>query len=86
MNETKKEIFGDDPDIKLTPSSSKKIKVWALAGELGFTIAIPIVVLAILGRLGDKYLNTSPLLLLLGVLLSIFISSYLIYKKISEII
>lgn len=82
----KKEIFGNDPNIKLTPSSSKSINAWALAFELGYTIAIPIVVFAFLGRLADKYLNTSPFLLLLGIMISIFLSSFLIVKKMKEIL
>ncbi|MBI5466123.1 MAG: AtpZ/AtpI family protein [Candidatus Kerfeldbacteria bacterium] len=53
----------------------------ALAWDLGYTIAIPLVVLALLGRLADRYLNTSPWLLLTGVLLSIVVSSWLIIKK-----
>lgn len=54
---------------------------WSLAWELGYMIAIPIVVLALGGRFLDKKLGTAPWLLLLGVLVSISVSSYLIYKK-----
>ncbi len=81
-----KEIFGENPDIKLTPESSKKIKVWSLAFQIGYTIAIPIIVFALIGRFADKYLNTSPIFLLLGILISIFVSSFIVYKKVGEII
>ena len=64
---------------------SRQFKAWSLAGQLGYMIAIPIVVFALLGRLADKYAGTSPWLLLLGILLSIFISTYLIYKKTAEV-
>ena len=57
-----------------------------LAWQLGYTIAVPIVVLALVGRFLDKKLGTSPWLLLLGILLSIAISSWAIYKKTLDII
>jgi F0F1-type ATP synthase assembly protein I len=82
----KKEIFGNHPDIKLTPDSSKKIKVWSLAFELGYSIAIPIVVFALIGRFIDKYLNTSPIFLLAGIIVSIFVSSFMILRKMKEIL
>lgn len=59
---------------------------WQLAWELGYTIAIPIVLLALLGRWADRMLGTSPWLLLLGVLLSTVISSFIVYRKISRIL
>ncbi|MDP3245090.1 MAG: AtpZ/AtpI family protein [bacterium] len=58
----------------------------SLAWELGYTIAIPIVVFALLGRLIDKWLGTSPWLLLIGIFLSIIISSYGVYFKVIKII
>lgn len=67
---------------------NKNEKSWSavsLAWELGFTIAIPVVILALLGRFLDKKLGTDPWLILAGVILSVLISSYLIYKKTAEI-
>lgn len=43
--------------------------------ELGYSIAIPLVLFALAGRLLDRHFNTSPLFLLLGVLLSLVITS-----------
>jgi F0F1-type ATP synthase assembly protein I len=57
-----------------------------LAWELGYTISIPLVILALAGRLADKILGTAPWLLLVGVLISIFISSWLVYRKTINII
>jgi LPXTG-motif cell wall-anchored protein len=57
-----------------------------LAWELGYTIAVPLVALALGGRWLDKKLETSPWLLLAGILLSIAISSWLVYKKTLDII
>ena len=59
---------------------------WQLAWELGYTIAIPIVLLALLGRWADKMLGTSPWMLLVGVLVSIVISSFLVYHKVKDVI
>lgn len=81
------------PDTKQKPPEEnadkndkvKNFKAWALAGELGYTIAIPIVILALVGRLADKYFNTAPWLILVGILISIFVSSWLIYRKMKEI-
>ena len=64
----------------------KIFSAWGLAWELGYTISIPIILLALLGRLGDKTFGTSPFLLLAGILLSILLSSYLIYRKVVKIL
>ncbi|OHA55985.1 MAG: hypothetical protein A2429_01935 [Candidatus Veblenbacteria bacterium RIFOXYC1_FULL_42_9] len=57
-----------------------------LAWELGYTISIPLVILALAGRLADKWLGTAPWLLLVGALISIFISTWLVYRKTKNII
>ena len=60
-------------DASPTPQEEKS-GLWAalrLSWELGYAIAIPIVVLALGGRLLDKKFGTSPIFLLLGVAVSI---------------
>jgi F0F1-type ATP synthase assembly protein I len=57
----------------------------SLAWELGYSIAVPLVVLALGGRFLDKKLDTSPFLLIAGILISIFASSYIVYKKTTDI-
>jgi len=52
-----------------------------LAWELGYTIAIPIVLFALGGSLLDKSLGTSPLFLLAGIVFSIIMTSWLVYRK-----
>ncbi|MEI7777473.1 MAG: AtpZ/AtpI family protein [bacterium] len=56
----------------------------ALVFELGYTIAVPLVLFALGGRFLDKRLGTSPLFLLVGIFLSLMGSSYLIYKIIRK--
>ena len=64
----------------------KTFSVVALAWELGYIIAIPLVALTLGGRFLDKKLGTSPLLLLVGVVLAIVSSTYAIWRKMSDII
>lgn len=67
----------------------KSEKPWSavsLAWELGYSIAVPLVGLALVGRFLDKKFESSPWFLLIGILISILISSYLIYKKTVDIL
>ncbi|XLQ19852.1 MAG: AtpZ/AtpI family protein [Candidatus Moraniibacteriota bacterium] len=57
----------------------------SLAFELGFMIAIPAVGFALGGRLLDNKLESSPIFLLLGIFVSILLSSYLVYRKTARI-
>ncbi|MDO8425759.1 MAG: AtpZ/AtpI family protein [bacterium] len=56
-----------------------------LAFQLGYLIAIPIVLLAVGGRFLDHRFGTSPWLLLAGVLLSLVVSSVLVARKAKEV-
>jgi len=66
--------------------SAVDFSAWQLAWELGYTIAIPIVVLALAGRWADKYFKTEPWLLLSGIVVSIFISSFLVYRRVKDVL
>jgi ATP synthase protein I len=59
---------------------------WALAWELGFQIAIPLVVFALAGRYADRALGTSPWLLVAGVVLAAGFTSYLVYRKVANLL
>lgn len=56
-----------------------------LAWELGYTIAIPIVIFGLGGAWLDKRIGSSPAFLLSGIFLSIMISGYAVYRKIKNI-
>lgn len=58
----------------------------SFAWELGYSIAVPLVLLALGGRLLDRRFDTEPFLFLAGVLLSIFISTFIVFKKSMRII
>jgi len=59
---------------------------WSLAWELGYIIAIPIVLLAMGGAILDKKMGTSPWMLLTGVILSVSITSFAVYYKVAKIL
>ncbi len=65
----------------------KKKNSWsllALAWELGYSIAIPLVLFALGGRYLDKKFDTSPWLLLGGLALSLMLTSFIVYRKVSN--
>lgn len=53
----------------------------SMAWELGYTIALPIIILALGGRLLDKKLNSSPWFLLAGIGVALMISGTAVYYK-----
>ena len=73
-------------DEEKQKESERAFSAWSLAFELGWQIAIPLVAFALLGRFADKYFDTSPWLLVSGVVVAAFSSSYLIYRKVSRIL
>ena len=58
----------------------------AFSWELGYSIAVPLIVLALLGRFLDRKFDSSPILFLIGIFLSIVISSTIVYLKAVKII
>lgn len=61
---------------------SGKMSMMGLAFELGYLIAIPLVVFALAGRYADMRFGTAPFLLLLGMALALGTSLWLIARKI----
>ena len=60
--------------------------VLSLAFELGYLIALPIITLALLGRMLDKKMDSSPWFLLGGIIISMITTTYLVYRKTISII
>lgn len=70
-------------------SQKDNLKVFhalSLAWQLGFLIVIPVGGFLLLGFLGDQYLNTKPILLILGLFIGIIITIYEIYNLIVPIV
>ncbi len=57
-----------------------------LAWELGYTIALPIIIFALGGRLLDNKLGSSPWFLLTGIGVALMISGTAVYYKTVKII
>ncbi len=55
-------------------------------GEIGFLIAIPLVVCALIGRAVDKALQSSPLFFLIGILIAIGLSTWIVCRRISTLL
>lgn len=61
------------------------IHVWALAGELGLLIVIPLLILLLIGIRIDRWAGTTPLFIIAGLVLSFLVSSVAIFKKVQRI-
>jgi len=57
-----------------------------LAWNLGYIIAIPVVVLGFGGAYLDRYMQTSPLFILIGFVLAAVLSAVGVYRKVKEIL
>ena len=68
------------------PGEASTWQALGLAWEMGYTIAVPLVAFALGGKFLDHKLGTSPWMLLTGVIVSIPISTIVIYLKIAKII
>lgn len=61
---------------------------WSLLGiawEMGYLIALPLIGGALLGRFLDQYLGTSPLFLILGIIVAIVLSTVLVARKTMQV-
>lgn len=65
----------------------RKSIFWQAVGlvfKFGYTITIPLIALALAGRFLDKKFNSSPLLLLTGIVLSLIVSSIVLLIKVKQ--
>lgn len=68
---------------------AKKTTFWMMVGfawELGYVIALPIVVFGFGGAYADKYFGTSPLFILIGIIAAVSLTSVGLYYKIKKMI
>ena len=85
----KKEVASENPAKSVMGTKPEPMVDWnayRLVFEVGYTVAIPLVLFAAGGRYLDKLFDTSPWLLLVGIIISIFVSSFLVYRKVSKIL
>ncbi len=70
--------------VQLT-GGARDVSVISLAWDLGWMIALPIVLLAIGGAMLDKKFQSSPWFLLGGIGLAFVISSVMVYGKVMRV-
>ncbi len=72
-----------DTSSKKPINIERKYYVFAIkiAGYFGATIAIPVVVSALIGQKMDSFYGTRPLFLIIGMILAAILTGLLIYKK-----
>ena len=75
-----------EQDKKIEKNNEGVVYALSLVFELGYIIALPIVILALGGRLLDRKLDSSPAFLLLGISIAILLSSYLVHQKMKKIV
>lgn len=63
----------------------RKMNIPLMLLDIGWRIAVPLVILVLAGVYLDKYLHTSPLFLFVGIFLSLATSSFGVYKSIQNI-
>jgi F0F1-type ATP synthase assembly protein I len=84
----------NQPD--LTPENTEKSEInnkavfnfatlAGMVGELGFIIAVPLLVTIVAGIWVDKKFSTTPLFMILGILLAITVSTITIGRKIKQL-
>lgn len=70
-------------------TKKEKIILWntmAFAWELGYTIAVPLVIFALLGRFLDNKYEASPIFLIVGIFFAMIISGILVFRKAKKIL
>ena len=63
----------------------KAVNVWALAGEIGLLLALPLVILVPLAVKLDKAVGTVPLFIIGSLILSMIISTMAVARKVRRI-
>jgi F0F1-type ATP synthase assembly protein I len=58
------------------------VRLWSLASEIGFKIAVPLLVFMLVGIWLDRTLNSKPIFMLFGVLLALASSAFLVAQMI----
>jgi F0F1-type ATP synthase assembly protein I len=61
--------------------NSGSFSALSLAWELGYLIAIPLIVFALAGRWLDKIFQSSPLFLLIGLFFALVVTTFFVYQK-----
>ncbi|MDP3997384.1 MAG: AtpZ/AtpI family protein [bacterium] len=74
-----------NPNNNKDTNNHQLLNVWSMAGEIGLLIAVPVVVLVLLGIKLDKLFSTTPLFIIIGIILAAIISIIGVTRKIKKI-
>lgn len=70
---------------KKAPSDASWFVLFGLVGQLGYVIAIPAVLFVVGGSFLDRYLDTSPLFVLVGIPLAFVVSAMGVWRIVRTI-
>jgi F0F1-type ATP synthase assembly protein I len=73
-----------DQNLDQKPNTSPKPNKWSLVAfalDMGFVIALPLVVAAFLGKWLDSHFGTKPWLTLAGIIIAVIITAIWMTKK-----
>lgn len=72
--------------VSTTANQSRQaINMWVIVSELGFIIAIPLVALLLVGIKVDAWLHTTPLFMIVAVIVSPVLSGIAVWRKIRRL-
>ncbi len=67
------------------PKTSPSLKIWALSGEIGLRISVPLIIFLLIGIKVDKILHTTPLFIIVAIVLSLAASVWSIARMIKAV-
>jgi F0F1-type ATP synthase assembly protein I len=70
------------PTHDSTQPALPPLNLWALSGEIGLKIIIPLLLFLFIGIKLDKHYFTEPLFIICGVLVALCVSSIMIYRMV----
>ncbi len=71
---------------EIAPKTLSKADLVSFATDIGFSIAIPLAVFVYIGHMLDSRFGSRPLFMLAGLLLSLFSTTIIMYKKIKKML
>lgn len=78
-------VVASRPRTGMTPDNASWFRVFGVAGQIGYVIAIPAVVFVFSGVWLDKWLGTSPIFTLLGIPTALIISAVTVWRIIKDL-
>lgn len=69
----------------MPPGGMPAVRVWAMAGEVGLLIVLPLLLFLFAGIRLDRWAGTTPLFIILGLLASLTLSALAVARKIRRV-